>query len=94
MNRSCLFALLLVFAAGCASGPPELPYPAFIQTNELPSVFIAGLPGVEAKRLAGDPRTQRSSYQIVLPLDWSFSTSAFPGKSVEIFVLRRIDPVE
>ena len=73
--------------AGCASGPPELPYPAFIVVDELPDSFAAGLPGVRAKQLAGDPRTQRSSSRIIIPPDWQFSTGASPGQSVEIFVL-------
>ena len=39
--------------AGCAAGPAQLPYPAFVDVNELPDVFIAGMPGIRAKTLAG-----------------------------------------
>ena len=53
----------------------------------MPIVFIAGLPGVRAEQLAGNPQTRRSSNRILLPPDWQFTTGASPGKSVEIFVL-------
>lgn len=87
IGRSAVIAGMLL-TAGCASGPPSLPYPAFIQTDELPDVYLAGLPDVDAKQLAGDPRTRRTSNRIVLPANWKFSTGASPGKSVELFVLR------
>jgi quercetin dioxygenase-like cupin family protein len=48
---------------------------------------MAGMPGVNAKQFAGDPRTRRSSNRVVLPPEWRFSTSAAPGKSLEILVL-------
>jgi hypothetical protein len=81
--------LLLLFCgiAACAGNQPQTPYPAFIQIDELPDIFIAGLPGVRAKQLAGNPETQRSSSRIELPAGWNFTTGASPGKSVEIFVL-------
>jgi hypothetical protein len=78
-----LFCLLL---AGCAS-TPEAPYPVFIRTAELPDTFLAGLPGVRAKHLAGNPDTRRSSDLVTLPPDWSFTTGGFPDKSVEIYVV-------
>ena len=84
LTGSVLLALLL---AGCAAGKPQTPYPAFIQTDELPDIFIAGLPGVRAQQLAGNPSTRRSSNRILLPPEWAFTTGASPGKSVEIFVL-------
>ncbi|MBT8078963.1 MAG: hypothetical protein KJO31_10330 [Gammaproteobacteria bacterium] len=74
--------------AACSAAPPQMPYPAFIQAGDLPNVFLAGLPGVDAKQLAGNPRTRRSSNQVILPAEWSFTTSASPGKSVEIYVLQ------
>ena len=80
------FLLFFVLAA-CASVAPQTPYPAFIQVDELPDVFVAGLPGVRAKQLAGNPATRRSSNRILLPADWQFTTGAAPGKSVELFVL-------
>jgi hypothetical protein len=73
--------------AACAPARPRLPYPAFIKVDERPDVFIAGLPGVRAKQLAGDPRTQRGSYRVVMPPQWQFTTGASPAHSVEIFVL-------
>ena len=78
-------AALVLFS--CAANSPQPPYPAFIQVDDLPNVFIAGLPGVRAQQLAGDPQTRRSSNRILLPPDWQFTTGASPGKSVEIFVL-------
>lgn len=79
--------LLLIGIAGCAASTPPLPYPAFIQVDELPDVFLAGLPGVRAKQLAGDPRTRRTSNRIALPPDWQFTTGASPTQSVEIYVI-------
>lgn len=79
----CL-ALLLV---ACASGPPKLPYPAFVQVDELPDIFMASLPGVRAKQLAGDPQTRRSSNRIDLPPDWTGTSGGAPGRSLEFFVL-------
>jgi len=78
--------LLAVFAA-CSSSPPMPPYPAYIAVGELPDAYVGGLPGARAKQLSGDPRTQRGSYRIELPSDWSFTTGASPGQSVEIYVL-------
>ena len=52
---------ITVILAGCASKAPELPYPAFIQVDELDDIFMASLPGVRAKQLAGDPRTRQSA---------------------------------
>ena len=85
LTAVCL--VLLSNLAGCAASVPQTPYPAFIQVEELPDIFIAGLPGVRAKQLAGNPKTRRSSNRILLPADWQFTTGASPGKSVEIFVL-------
>ena len=74
--------------AACASNQkPKLPYPAFIQAEGLPDMFVASLPGVRAKPLAGDMRTQSSSNLISLPADWQGTTGAMPGKAVEIFVV-------
>lgn len=86
IGKTVLLALSVVLSA-CASKPTQLPYPAFIDVAELPDVFIAGLPGIRAKQLAGNPQTRRSSNQITLPADWSFTTGAAPGLSVEIYVL-------
>lgn len=89
MQRTAFICILLVMTAGgCASGPPKLPYPAFIQVDDLSDVFVASLPGVRAKQLAGDPMTRRSSKRIDLPADWSGTSGGAPGRSLEIFVLQ------
>jgi hypothetical protein len=81
-----LLALALILS-GCASGPPSVPYPAFIQADELPDVFIAGLPGIRAKQFAGNPQSRRTSNRLLLPAGWNGTTGASPGKSVELFVI-------
>ena len=83
---SILFLIALALTA-CASSPPKVPYPAFIQADELDDVFMASLPGVRAKQLAGDPMTRRTSNRVDLPADWSGTTGGVPGRSQEIFVL-------
>ena len=80
-------AALVLSLAACGASTPQTPYPAFIEVDELPGVFLAGLPGVEAEQLAGNPKTRRSSNRILLPPEWNFTTGASPGKSVELFVL-------
>ena len=80
-------AFFVSIAAGCASGPPELPYPAFIQTQELDNIYLATMPGVYAIQLAGNPKTRRTSNQIDLPPGWQGTTGGAPGKALEIFVL-------
>jgi quercetin dioxygenase-like cupin family protein len=85
---SRFFAAIVLLASGCLSGPPTVPYPAFIVVDELPDAFVAGLPGVRAKQLTGDEHTRRSGARIEIPPDWAFSSGASPGLSVEIFVLR------
>ena len=80
--------LIVVFLlAACAGGPPEVPYPAFVDSNELEDVFLASLPGVRAKQLAGDPMTRRTSNRIDLPADWQGTSGGTPGRSMELFVL-------
>jgi hypothetical protein len=80
-------AFFVVTVAACASGPPELPYPAFIQSSDLNNVYLATMPGVYAKQLAGDPKTRRTSNRIDLPPGWQGTTGGAPGKALEIFVL-------
>jgi quercetin dioxygenase-like cupin family protein len=80
--------LALCFSlAACAGGPPTLPFPAFVQADELEDVFLASLPGVRAKQLAGDPQTRRTSNRIDLPAAWQGTSGGAPGRSIEIFVL-------
>lgn len=84
----CKYVLVfLLIIGGCSALPLAPPYPSYINVNELPDAFVAGLPGIRAKQLSVDPRTQRASYRVELPSDWSFTTGASPGQSVEIFVL-------
>lgn len=85
-------ALLLISCAlltACAGthDRPQLPYPAFVQADELPDMFMAALPGVRAKPLASNMRTQSASNRIDLPGKWSGTTGGMPGKSLEIYVL-------
>lgn len=80
-----VFALL--FLAGCASGPPKLPYPAFVQVDELEDIFMASLPGVRAKQLSGDPQTRRTSNRVDLPKAWRGTSGGTPGRSMELFVV-------
>ena len=87
MNKSLLIITIALVATSCASGPPELPYPAFVQAAELDDIFMASLPGVRAKQLAGDPQTRRTSNRIDLPKDWEGTSGGTPGRSLEIFVL-------
>jgi len=79
--------LLPLLMSACASRPPEVPYPAFIQADDLPDVFLAALPGIRAKQFAGNPQSRRSSNRLQLPANWSGSTGGSPLKSVEIYVL-------
>jgi len=87
MTRIVLFLIAIMSFTACASGPPELPFPAFIQADELGDIFLASLPGVRAKQLAGDPQTRRTSNRIDLPPDWKGTSGGAPGRSIEIFVL-------
>ena len=85
--RHVLAASLLLLAA-CASGPRDVPYPAFMQVDELEDTFLAEMPGIRATRLSGDLRSGRFSALLNLPESWRWNTGAAPGKSVEIYVLQ------
>jgi hypothetical protein len=87
MTRCFPHVIVLILLASCSSGPPELPYPAYVKADELEDVFLASLPGVRAKQLAGDPMTRRTSNRIDLPADWQGTSGGVPGRSMEIFVL-------
>ena len=76
-----------IILGGCAASAPRLPYPAFIQTDELDDVFLAGLPGSRAKQLAGDAQRRTTSNRVELPAAWKGTSGGSPGKSLEIFVL-------
>ena len=86
--RSPAIVGLALSLGACAATAPKVPYPAFVDTQALPDVFVAGLPGSRARQLAGDPRGGRAGYRLLLPPDWAFGTGASPDRSVELFVLR------
>jgi hypothetical protein len=50
-------------------------------------MFMASLPGIRGKQLAGDPQTRRTSNRIDLPRDWKGTSGGVPGRSMEIYVL-------
>jgi hypothetical protein len=87
MTRTVLLLGAITLLAACSSGPPKVPYPAFVQVDELEDMFMASLPGVRGKQLAGDPQTRRTSNRIDLPPDWTGTSGGVPGRSTEIFVL-------
>lgn len=87
-NHACLLLAVTFFLGACAALPPNVPYPAFIQADDLQDAFLAGLPGARAKQFGGDARSVRSSNRLLLPANWDFGTGAAPDKSVEIFVLQ------
>ncbi|MDJ0940410.1 MAG: hypothetical protein QNJ00_11670 [Woeseiaceae bacterium] len=81
--------LLLASIAACAASnkKPDVPYPAYVVSDDLPDIFLAALPGVRAKEYTSDMRTRSTSNRVDLPADWSGTTGGAPGKSIEIFVL-------
>ena len=87
IRNACSIVLCAILLAACASKPPEPPFPAFVQVGELEDVFLASLPGVRAKPLAGDPQTRRAGNRIDLPPAWRGTSGGEPGRSMEIFVL-------
>lgn len=81
-----MLTIAVMLLSACA-GSPTTPYPAFVRVPELPDSFVASLPGVRAKQLAGSSETRQSSQLLTLPPDWEFTTGGFPDKSVEIYVI-------
>jgi len=71
----------------CGATTPKPPYPAFVAVGELPDVFMAELPGIRAKQFGGDATQRTGKNRVDLPPSWQGSSSASPGKTVEIFVL-------
>ncbi|MDH3622064.1 MAG: DUF4437 domain-containing protein [Gammaproteobacteria bacterium] len=80
--------IAIISLAGCAGSSPKLPYPAFVQVDELEDMFMASLPGIRGKQLAGDPQTRRTSNRIDLPPDWKGTSGGVPGRSMELFVVQ------
>ncbi|MEM1176215.1 MAG: hypothetical protein AAGA33_09670 [Pseudomonadota bacterium] len=79
--------MLTILLAGCAGSTPQAPYPAFMNASEAPEIFLAELPGVRARRLAVNADQRTGHYLVDLPVAWTGSSSASPGKALEIFVL-------
>lgn len=88
-RRTLTLFVAVTVVAGCATNrsPPELPYPVFVQTDELPTIFMAALPGVRAKQYVSDMRTRTTSNRVDIPADWKGSTGGAPAKSLEVYVL-------
>lgn len=83
-----VIAVALLTLGACASGPRDVPYPAFMQVDELEYTFLAEMPGIRATRLSGDLRSGRFSAMLYLPESWRWNTGGAPGKSVEIYVIQ------
>ncbi|HZW59331.1 MAG TPA: DUF4437 domain-containing protein [Woeseiaceae bacterium] len=82
---AALAAAMLLLGA-CAAAP-RVPYPAFVQADELQDVFLASLPGTRAKQFAGDSRTRQTSNRLALPAQWRGTTGATPTLNLELYVL-------
>ena len=75
--------VMICLIVGCESGPPVVPYPAFVSVDELPDIFIAGLPGVRAKPLTGaSGDTAGGGYRIDLPSSWQGTSGAIAWQDV------------
>jgi hypothetical protein len=86
--RGLLFCALALQLTACAPSQPDVPYPAFVRVEEIPDVFIAGLPGVRAKGLVGaNSDSAGGGYRIDLPSSWQGTSGASPDKTLEIFVI-------
>ena len=87
MIRTVVLLTTFTLLTACTTTPPKVPYPAFVEVDELTDVFMASLPGIRAKQLAGDPKTRRTSNRVDLPTDWKGTSGGSPGRSTEMFVL-------
>ncbi len=85
--RVALGLFLAAILSGCASTPSNLPYPSFVQTDDLPDVFMATLPGVRAKRYAEDQANRTGRYRVDLPQEWTGSSAGTPDAALELFVI-------
>jgi len=81
--------MLCAFAASCATDnrKPDVPFPAFVETDVIEEQFLAALPGVRARTWRSDARTRTLSGRVDIPFDWKGTTGGEPGKSLEIFIL-------
>ena len=89
LNLTAVILACMFHITGCASSPKPgaIPYPAFIQADELQETFMASMPGVRAIPFFGDVETNTFGSHIDIPPGWTGTTGGAPGKSVEIFVL-------
>lgn len=86
-TKNLLVMLLLTTATACASKKPDVPYPAFMQSVEIPDSFLAELPGTRAKILATNISSRSYSMLLQIPPDYQFGTGGAPDKTLEIYVL-------
>jgi hypothetical protein len=85
--RATASMVVVLLVTGCAPNPPKVPYPAFVQVDEITEMFMAGLPGIRARQFSGDSLMRDTSSRIDLPIDWEGSSGGSPGKALEIYVL-------
>ncbi len=85
--RAVPIASLCILLAACPASTPTLPYPAFVETDELPDTFMATLPGVRAKRYAEDYASRTGRYRIDLPAEWKGTSGGVPDAALEIYVI-------
>jgi len=86
--RILLLCLSVATGAGCAGRTPDIPYPAFMETADIPDSFLAELPGARAKILSADPSSRSYSMLLQLPADYSFATGGAPDRTLELYVLQ------
>ena len=88
MRVSLLIGIVTAaLVAGCAASTPKLPYPAFVETDELPDVFMASLPGVRAKAYSENAAERTGRYRVDLPADWTGTSGGVAQAALEIFVV-------
>lgn len=82
-----LVILLMLLLTACAASKHDVPYPAFMQSADIPDSFLAELPGTRAKILTTDVTSRSYSVLLQIPPDYSFGTGGAPGKTLEIYVV-------
>jgi hypothetical protein len=86
-SRNIFLCVGLTLLAACAGQKPQVSYPAFVQVDDIPDSFVAGLPGTRAKILSSNLDSRRSSLLLLIPPDWNFGTGGSPEKTLELFLL-------
>lgn len=82
-----LIAAVVAMCTACANGPRSVPYPAFVESDKQQVTFLAALPGVRAKPLSSDIRSNALASVVEIPARWTGTTGGAPGMTAEIFVL-------